>query len=120
MRPARYDFDMRQGSTITRTFRKTTAEYSLTQYDRVRMQIRTRPTAEPVWSSDDHPGALIMTADSITFVLSADITKNFDFNTAGYDIDLIKDATEGTDRIEDTAFTGTITLTKEYTKWPTQ
>lgn len=111
MKPYEYNFTIQQGETFRRTFINQSEELNLSDYESVRMQIRSRPEDETIIWDSAVDGLLQLQEDRIVLIISAELTAAFDFTKAGYDIELVK--ADGT--VEKLA-RGSITLIKEYTK----
>lgn len=116
MIPAEYNTTIQQGSTFRRTFTVTTESFDLSQLDSIRMNIRKYPTGELIWNSEDADSGSYLQIDlennSIVWLLSAELTESFEFRTAGFDIELVKNTDPET---VDKCIKGKLTLIKEYT-----
>lgn len=112
---ARYNMEIEQGGTFVRTF-TFDDEIDLSDYDSVRMQIRRMPGKAIIWNSEEsaaNNGSITIDGQDIVLDIPASVTADFEFEEAGYDIELVKD---GTPEIVDKPIKGKILLHKEYTK----
>lgn len=115
MNPSTYDFKLYQGSTFIRSFQLDTEAFDFNDYSSVRMKIRKLPeSTEVIWSSTSETNGFEIVSDTLLkLTIPADVTATFDFDKAGYDIELVK---AGSPEVVDKFFRGTITLVREYTK----
>lgn len=113
MEPGTYNFTIFQGSTFDRTFTISDTTVDFEDYNDVRMMIRLRPGSDVIWSSETGDAGTITIADStnLDLYIPAEVTAEFDFQEAGYDIELM--AANGT---VDKLLRGRIILQKEYTE----
>lgn len=117
MKAGVYHLEMEQGSTYRAVFTLSDTTLNLTAYDKIRMKIRRTPGGSVVWNSEAaDPGGSIEIQDSTTIVLliDSDTTAGFQFDEAGYDIELVISTT--TPETVDKILKGKIILDKEYTK----
>lgn len=113
MKAGEYDLEIYQGSTYTKSF-VVGAGIDLDTYQSVRMSIRIKPQFEGTVYDSATDGGLTKTGQTITLTIPATLTAGFDFDEAGYDIELVK--TNVTPNVVDKILTGKVNLIKEYTK----
>lgn len=116
MKPGLYNAEIEQGSTFERAWTITTGNLDLSQYDSIRMKIRTMPGSKVIWDSEaENPGGSITIegTNRIRLILDAETTKAFQFTEAGYDVELV---TDGTPEKVDKPLKGKLILNKEYTR----
>lgn len=115
MKPAEYDFEIYQGSTVNKKFGFDVSTLDLSNYDGVRMQIRQYPEQDViVWDSEkDTLGGLTINSNDIDLIIHAETTAKFPFIECGYDIELYKN---GTPELIDKPLVGKIKVVREYTR----
>lgn len=116
MKPAIYNTEIEQGSTFDRAFTITSGDFVFTDYDSVRMKIRSTPGNVVVWDSEAETpgGSITIESDTVLrLIIDAATTAAFEFTNATYDIELVKDG----DPIRvDKPLKGTIIVNKENTR----
>ena len=113
MKPATYNIELEQGSTLTREF--TFTAFDLSIYDTARMQIRLKPgSTTAIWDSEAHDGSVTIEGNNkIVVDIPAHVTSSFAFDEAGYDIELVINAAV---EVVDKPLKGKIVLSREHTK----
>jgi hypothetical protein len=115
MTPGCYDLKLNQGATFVLSFVVDEESFSFDDYNEFRMQIRESTDSDKVvWDSNHHYGSLVKTSSSIlALTIDAETTAGFEFDNAGYDIELIKYTSPV---VIHKFLTGKVLLNKEYTK----
>jgi len=110
-----FDFTIYQGSTYKQTFLFDDG-IDLSNYNIVRMNIRKSPSSDILFDSTatGNETTLTISGNAIILNLPAETTEDFDFDTAGYDIEIVKTASP---HEVDKVLGGKITLVREYTRY---
>lgn len=109
-----YDFTIRRGDSVGKTFTFSDTDLDLTEYT-VRMQIRKRvdsDSSEIIWDSETSTNGYINveSADVMILYIPREDTASFNLATMVYDIEF----TKGSDTF--TLFTGIVTLDNDVTR----
>lgn len=87
-----YNIEMDQGSTYRKVFtvKRNGDPEDLSGFDGARMKIKKKPGNAVIWASADHVNSLVLdgNAGTISLLIPANLTKDFTFTEAEYDIEL--------------------------------
>lgn len=113
IKAATYNFEINQGKTLEKVFTINGDAVDISGYVAV-MTFRKLPGSNELWKATGDQ-LVVEGTNRIRLKLESTDTKQFKFDTAGYDLDLVKEIDGKSPRVIP-LFTGKVLLNKEYNR----